>query len=167
MTEYLVEGHVYGGHYISSDDPEVIQEYCETCNDYDTILASWNTAEKNARVKGLLKFLLSDSLRKREDIDERVEIYCDNIDVEPEDIIPDILDDIYISFDKIMGILEELLENGNITKSEYKLILSIAAFERDRQVNMVKYFKQFIVFTRDNSGNIKVIKPLSESKHSK
>ena len=163
MTEYLVEGHVYGGHYISSDDPEIIQQYCETCNDNDIILTSWNTAEKNARVKGLLKFLLSDSLRKREDIDKKIEIYCDDIDVEPEDIIPDILDDVYISFDRIMGILEELLENGNITKTEYDLIVSVAASERDRQVNMVNYFEQFIAFTRDKSGNVKVIKPLSEN----
>ena len=164
MIEYLVEGHVYGNHYISSDDPEKIQEYCETCNDNDIILASWSTAEKNGRVKGLLRFFLKYNLKKRKDLEDKFEMYCGDFDIEPEDIIPDILDDIDIDFDKIIGILEELLENNNITRSEYHLIVNIASKERDRQVAMVKYFAQFMVFTRDNFlGNIKVI-TLSENK---
>ena len=156
MFEHLVRGHL-GGYYISSSDPEFIESYCEQCGDYDEILASWDTSEENARVNALLKYFLSETLNTREDIDNEVEKITKYYDVETEDIIPSLLDQIDYKAEDTYSIASCLHEDREISNEEFEKIMKISKFEEDRQNKMVKHFANSM-FTKDESGNVKVLK---------
>lgn len=54
--EYLVESHL-GGYYVSSGNPEIIEETCEECFDNDMIVASWVKGDKKERIEGISNYL--------------------------------------------------------------------------------------------------------------
>lgn len=155
MLEHLVEGHL-GSYYISSSEPEFIEEYCEICGDSDTILTSWDDSEKDARVNALLRYFMIKNLNSREDIDKKVDEYI-SYDVEKKDIIPSLLNYIDCINEETYNFATYLFESKNINEDEYKRIINISRLEDDRQIKMVKYFSKSM-FTKDSNGNVKVLK---------
>ena len=41
MEEHLVEAHLYGNYYTSTDDIDTIEEWCEQCDDHDRVIMSY------------------------------------------------------------------------------------------------------------------------------
>lgn len=155
--EHLVEGHESGNYYISNDDPKLIEAYCETCGDSDTILTSWNPEEKNARVNALLRFFMADVLNTKKDIYNRVSLNSFMWQWDGNDIVISLLDDIEDNSEKVFDLAFSLFENKFITEKEFDVIMHIFNFEEDRQIKMVKYFEESIFDIDDKTGK-KVLK---------
>lgn len=155
MLEHLVQSHL-GGYYISDSEIEDIEEYCETCGDYDTVVASWNPLEENGRLNGLLKYFMIDTLNTREDIDKKVEEIEYYIE-ENREIIPFLFNDIENNTDEVNTIVSYLYENQSISEDEYNKIIHISKIEEERQHRMVMHFSKSM-FTKDESGHVKVLK---------
>ena len=60
--EHLVESHL-GGYYISDDDPDIIETYCDTCDDYDRVILSW---KKDNKLNTLIKYFSKIKIKKNE-----------------------------------------------------------------------------------------------------
>lgn len=148
--EHLVEGHL-GSYYISDDDPEFIEQYCETCGDSDTILISWNQEEENARVNALLRYFMANNMNTREDIYSKVSLLSEWGDGA---IITLLLNEIKYNNEEVFNIVFSLYENKDITKKEFDTIIHISDFEEERQRKMVKYFEKSI----DDKTGEKVLK---------
>ena len=58
--EHLVESHL-GGYYISDDDPDIIETYCDTCDDYDRVILSW---KKDNKLNTLIKYFSKIKIKK-------------------------------------------------------------------------------------------------------
>ena len=155
--EYLVEGHETGEYYISNIDPKLIEAYCETCDDSDTILVSWNPKENNARLNALVKFFMADTLNTKEDIYNYVLENSFMWQWFDNDIITSLIDDIEDNHEKVFDNAYSLYENKNITEKEFDIIMHILKLETERQIKMVKYFEE-ILFTIDNKTGGKVLK---------
>lgn len=74
MKEYLVESHL-GGIYVTTGNPDKIEEFCEQCGDYDVIGASWEQEDEEEQFKEILSYCykaydLSDSDILEEDFKE-------------------------------------------------------------------------------------------------
>ena len=155
MLEHLVQGHL-GGYYISSGELEFIEQYCEQCGDSDEILTSWDEYEEDARLNALLRYFMQDVLNDRKDIDRKVEEYV-SYSVEPQDIVPSMLDNISYNLEDVFSIVSSLFENHEISEEEFNKIIQIAHFEEDRQLKMVKHFAKSM-FTKDKDGTVKLLK---------
>lgn len=155
--EHLVEGHVNGNYYISNSDPKLIETYCETCGDSDTILTSWNPEEKNARLNALLRFFIADILNTKEDISNSVSQNGFMWQWDGNDIVTSLLNDIEYNNEKVFNIVFSLFENKIITEKEFDIIMHISDFEKERQIKMVKYFEKSMFDIDDKTGE-KVLK---------
>ena len=155
--EHLVEGHENGNYYISNSDPKLIEAYCEICGDSDTVLASWNPEEKNARLNALLRFFIADILNTKEDIYNSVSQKGFMWQWDGNDIFTSLLDDIEDNNEKVFNIVFSLFENGIITEKEFDIIMHISDFEKERQIKMAKYFEKSM-FTIDDKTGEKVLK---------
>ena len=113
--EHLVEGHVNGNYYISNSDSEFIEQYCEQCGDSDTILASWNPEEKNARLNALLRFFMGSILNTREDIYYRALQQSHYSQWYSVDIISLLISDIECTNDEIREEVDDLHNNNYIS----------------------------------------------------
>ncbi len=157
MLEHLVKEHENDSYYISNKDPKFIEAYCETCGDSDTILASWNPLEKNAKLNALLRFLMERIINTREDIYNRAIEYEHYSRWYQEDIVSLLLFDISMNADNIYNMVSDLLDHNAITKNEFDAIMNISNFEEDRQIKMIKYFEKRMFMIDDELG-IKVLK---------
>ena len=151
--EHLVESHM-GSYYISDSDPEFIEMYCETCGDYDSIVASWNPEEEKGRLNGLLSYFMMDVLNNREDINRKIDEY-DEGPIEVEDIIPSIINDIEYNSDLVSSIVYDLFEYHDISDEEYRKIIQVSDFEEDRQIKMIKHFEKEMI-VKDDRGKVKI-----------
>ena len=155
--EHLVEGHVNGNYYISNSDSEFIEQYCEQCGDSDTILASWNPEEKNARLNALLRFFMESILNTREDIYYRALQQSHYSQWYSVDIISLLISDIECTNDDIREEVDDLHNNNYISDEEFDIIMHISDFEKERQIKMVKYFEKSMFDIDDKTGE-KVLK---------
>ena len=151
--EHLVEGHL-GSYYISDNDPEFIEQYCETCGDSDTILTSWNPEEENARVNALLRYFMANNMNTKEDIYNKVSFFSEWFN---DDIIISLLNEIEDNNENVFNIVFSLYKNKNITEKEFDTIIHISNFEEERQRKMVKYFENSMFTINDKTGE-KVLK---------
>lgn len=156
MLEHLVEGHL-GGYYISDSDPEVIEEYCEECGDCDMILTSWNPNKKNARLNTLLEYLMKDNFNTNDDIHNRVLQYNSDNQLNNVDNISLLLDEIECNSEESNDIAFILYENQSISDKEYYKIIDVLKNEEERQINMVKNYKDSMS-TKDKENSKKVLK---------
>lgn len=139
MESHLVQSHL-GGHYISSDEPEFIEQYCETCGDYDSIIASWEDEEENARLNALLKYFMRSSINSKSDLDLKIDNFSE-CSLEMDEIINCILDEIDFDSEETYSILTYLYENHDISEDEYNKIIHIATFNKLRQNKMINKMK--------------------------
>ena len=139
METHLVHGHL-GGYYISSDEPEFIEQYCETCGDYDYIETSWDADEENARLNALLKYFLQNSINTKNDLDLKVDEYSD-CSLEMKEIIDCILDEIDYDSEETYNIVTYLFENHEINEEEYNKIIHLSMFNKIRQTKMINKIK--------------------------
>lgn len=58
-TTYIVEGHL-GGMYLSQEDPEVIQEFCEQCGDCDWIVGEFDSEDSAENIADIATFCYVD-----------------------------------------------------------------------------------------------------------
>ena len=107
--EHLVQGHIYCGYYISNEDPELIETWCDTCGDCDRIVLSW---EPENRFGALFEYLTKYEYSQENLIDNLF------MGLSYEDLVNDI-DAYYINREYI---LKELYEDHNFTKQEFELI---------------------------------------------
>ena len=54
-TTYLVNSHL-GGYYLSSDDPDDIECYCETCGDCDRICCEFDDEDADDAAESILDY---------------------------------------------------------------------------------------------------------------
>lgn len=139
MESHLVQSHL-GGHYISSDEPECIEQYCETCGDYDSIITSWEDEEENARLNALLKYFMRSSINSKSDLDLKIDNFSE-CSLEMDEIINCILDEIDFDSEETYSILTYLYENHDISEDEYNKIIHIATFNKLRQNKMINKMK--------------------------
>lgn len=114
MNNYFVEGHL-GGYYISSNDPELIEEYCEQCGDHDMILFNFDDEEKDEPFKSLSEFFAGDLLYTNERLIERISS-CEGLGISLAQVIKGIKNDIVFGVDTDKDIIFELYESANIDK---------------------------------------------------
>ena len=156
MMEHLVESHM-GGYYISNKDADLIESYCEECNDADTILTSWNTEDKNGRVNALLKFFLMDNIKTKQDLYNRaLENLADSY-FHGIDLVYSLLNEIGCNIEEAYNIASELYEKNSLSEEEFNRIIYILNLEEERQINMVKYFEDEM-FTIDSDTGLRVLK---------
>lgn len=114
MDNHFVEGHL-GGYYISNSDPEVIEEYCDECGDYDRIMFSYDEEDKKEPFKSLSKYLTKDLIFSKRKLKKAL------IDQEAKDIgikraILEIKHNIVFDIDTNKDIVISLLETNDIDK---------------------------------------------------
>ena len=153
MIEHLVEGHL-GSYYISTKDPDYIEEICPKCNDYDEILTSWDNSQKNARTNAIVKYLMRNNLNNKKDIEKKIEEFNYG-PINKKDIIYLILEYIYINWEEAYIIVSDLYENNFISEEEYYKILHISNIEEDRQNQMVMHYTKSI-HTKDNAKKVNI-----------
>jgi len=117
MNEYLVSSHL-GGLYISSADPESIEAYCEQCGDRDTIEASWDIDDKEAKIEAISGYFSRESLKSEEDLKTRIS-YFDETEMEKVDVIGCIIDDIISNNEENVDTINYLVGLREISTDEY------------------------------------------------
>ena len=155
--KYLVQNHLDGSYYISSQEPKVIEAYCETCDDSDKILISWNSSEKNAQFNALLKFLMTNVLNTRDDIYNKAEENLAECYFWSVDIIYFLQNYITYNIMEKHDILIYLYDGNYITEDEYHKIMDIMLIEEKRQLKMLKYYEK-AMFTKDEKTGETMLK---------
>jgi hypothetical protein len=122
---YLVAGHM-GGYYISCDDPEIIQETCEECGDYDRIILSWSEGKM---METLIEYF--SELRMYE---EQLKIYKENYGLTIEEII----DNLKYDFDEKRCLINSLFNCNIITEEETKTLLKQVSIAQKKQFLLLK-----------------------------
>ena len=123
--EYLVECHM-GGHYVSSDDPEVIEEYCEQCGDHDRIILSW---KENEKMDTLLKYFFNIKMSSEQLENEKM----DSIETEEE-----LVDYLTWEYEEDINLINELADDVAITREEQlKLLKQVKKCQR-KQFELLK-----------------------------
>ena len=122
--EHLVESH-QGGYYISNSDPEIIEEYCETCGDHDWIILSW---EEGMKQETLEEFFSS------------IKINIDNTKYYLEEGITKeyLTDDLMYDFEVDEIIIESIFEMNAITEEEKDRLLKIVSKSKDDHIKLIE-----------------------------
>lgn len=121
--EHLVEGHL-GGYWIDDRHPELIQEYCEQCGDYDRVLLSWQ--------KGHMMEAFKTMFSEYKFSTENIEWYYNN-DTPKSEVIEIVL----YSYEEDKYILSSLLENNSISLEESKELLKVIKESQKKQIDLV------------------------------
>ena len=130
--EHLVESHM-GGFYISSDEPEFIEEYCSECGDSDFIMYSWPEGEMTNSLKEYFSVINMTN--------EEIEYYKSE-GATRLDLIEMAID----SYNEDKYIVQELYEFNYITKKEMvKLNKVIYKAEKDQIVQVLDSYKAKIL----------------------
>ena len=132
MNEYLVESHL-GGYYISSMDPEIIEDTCQQCFDSDRILASWPKDNKEERIENISNYLCW------EDINE--ETYSYYLEYAELDTLIDIEEDLHDTFSRLCDIVYELQDYNYIDEASAITICD----------NIMSKHKKFLEFAKNHS----------------
>ena len=122
--EHLVEGHL-GGYYISDDDPEIIESYCEQCGDSDRIILSW---EKGNKMETLFDYFMDIKMTK-----EKIENNLLNNDDKEE-----LIDYLKYQYDCDRYIINELKYNDLITNEERLLLLKQVSLSQKKQFEILR-----------------------------
>ena len=122
--EHLVEGHL-GGYYISDDDPEIIESYCEQCGDSDRIILSW---EKGNKMETLFDYFMDIKMTK-----EKIENNLLNNDDKEE-----LIDYLKYQYDCDRYIINELKYNDLITNEERILLLKQVSLSQKKQFEILR-----------------------------
>lgn len=124
MKYYLVDSHM-GGYYVSTSNPEIIEEVCEECGDYDSIILSW---EDNQKMEALSNYF------EKLKYDEESIIDSYNNDATKEEIISDLL----YEYECNRYMMNSLCEEEIITKEEKKKLLKVVALSEKKQFELLK-----------------------------
>lgn len=124
MKYYLVYSHM-GGYYVSTSNPEIIEEVCEECGDYDSIILSW---EDNQKMEALSNYF------EKLKYDEESIIDSYNNDATKEEIISDLL----YEYECNRYMMNSLCEEEIITKEEKKKLLKVVALSEKKQFELLK-----------------------------
>ena len=124
MEYYLVDSHI-GGYYVSTSNPEIIEEVCEECGDYDSIILSW---EDNQKMEVLSNYFEKLKYDKESIIDNY------NNNETKEEIISDLL----YKYECNRYMMNSLCEEEIITKEEKKKLLKVVALSEKKQFELLK-----------------------------
>ena len=124
MEYYLVDSHI-GGYYVSTSNPEIIEEVCEECGDYDSIILSW---EDNQKMEVLSNYFENLKYDKENIIDNY------NNNETKEEIISDLL----YKYECNRYMMNSLCEEEIITKEEKKKLLKVVALSEKKQFELLK-----------------------------
>ena len=124
MEYYLVDSHI-GGYYVSTSNPEIIEEVCEECGDYDSIILSW---EDNQKMEVLSNYFEKLKYDKESIIDSY------NNNETKEEIISDLL----YKYECNRYMMNSLCEEEIITKEEKKKLLKVVALSEKKQFELLK-----------------------------
>ena len=56
MSLYVAENHCGGFYFISADEVDEVEEYCETCRDYDRYIGEFENVEEIRKLFGYYPF---------------------------------------------------------------------------------------------------------------
>lgn len=124
MKYYLVDSHM-GGYYVSTSNPGIIEEVCEECGDYDSIILSW---EDNQKMEALSNYF------EKLEYDEESIIDSYNNNETKEEIISDLL----YEYECNRYMMNSLCEEEIITKEEKKKLLKVVALSEKKQFELLK-----------------------------
>lgn len=121
--EHLVKGHL-GGFWIDNRDPMDIEEYCEDCGDYDSIITSW---QEGHMIEGLTEFF-SNIKTTRENIE------CHFKENTPK---TELIDSTLYDYEDDRILLSYLFEDNSITKEQYDELKQIIKNAQKQQIAMI------------------------------
>ena len=124
MEYYLVDSHI-GGYYVSTSNPEIIEEVCEECGDYDSIILSW---EDNQKME-----VLSNYFEKLKYDKENIKNSYNNNETKEE-----IISDLLYKYECNRYMMNSLCEEEIITKEEKKKLLKVVALSEKKQFELLK-----------------------------
>lgn len=121
--EHLVESHM-GGYYISNNEPEVIEKYCDTCCDYDHIILSY---EEGKKFEALLEYVSIVEMSYKE-----LEEYKNKVTLE------ELIDRLSCSYDEYRYLIYDLTEDNIINLKERAILLKQITRYQKKQFELLK-----------------------------
>ena len=129
--EYLVESHL-GGYYISSLDPDVIEEICEQCFDSDRIVASWIKKNNEDKIQNICNYFCGKEVNET--------IYNNYLEDSQLENLMDIMDDIEDMFMYFVAIVEDLNECRYIDDETSKIICNNILLQKQEWLDFSKSY---------------------------
>lgn len=138
MNNYFVEGHL-GSYYISGNDRESIEEYCEQCGDYDMVLFSFDDEEKDEPFKSFASYFTESMILSKKRISYLVNSYNES-GVTVREAIGSIKDNVVFDTDNNKDIIKSLLDDGYIDKKTYDKLIK---FLNEAMTKQLKFIDEF------------------------
>ena len=124
MEEHLVEAHLYGNYYTSTDDIENIEEWCEECDDHDRGIMSY---EEGKLIPELGK--LFSSLKMNEPIINR--------DYKMGLTKSELYQNVRYAYYEDMLFIENLIDSGVIEEKDKPYLMKRVLLSKKRQLNIL------------------------------
>lgn len=124
MEEHLVEAHLYGNYYTSTDDIENIEEWCEECDDHDRVIMSY---EEGKLIPELGK--LFSSLKMNEPIINR--------DYKMGLTKSELYQNVRYAYYEDMLFIENLIDSGVIEEKDKPYLMKRVLLSKKRQLNIL------------------------------
>ena len=124
MEEHLVEGHLYGNYYTSTDDIEIIEEWCEECGDHDRVIMTYEEGKLVPELGQMFSSI-------------KMDIPIINRDILMGLTMSEVYQNIRYAYYEDMLFIDNLLESEVIEEKDKPYLIKRVLLSKKRQLNIL------------------------------